>query len=168
MKVLFLLLMLSTALQVQAEVYVCTSDKGTIYQDKPCASGQTRKLDITPAPTLEEQNAAQQRLQKISEQSQKFEMAAERARQQQAKEAAEQEKLALERRKLELLEQQAVAEQNTKQWVWGYPWYKRPYFPHHREDGHINEHSHNRQDSHNPQSFHRQQDRGATFNITWR
>lgn len=120
--------MLCLSMHVHAAVFVCKNAKGgTVYQDTPCNNGAVRKLDLLPAPSQEEQEAAQQRLQRINEQSQKFAMAAESERQQQEKYALEQERIALERRRVELLEQQALAEQNANQWVWVNPYYRSSY-----------------------------------------
>lgn len=123
--------MLCLSMHVHADVFVCKNDKGgTVYQDTPCNNGVARKLDLLPAPSQEEQEAAQQRLQRINEQSQKFALAAESERQQQERFNLEQERLELERRRIELLEQQTLAEQNANQWVWVNPYYRSAYRNH--------------------------------------
>lgn len=116
--------MLCLSMHVYADVFACKNDKGGIvYQDKPCIGGTVRKVDILPPPSAEEREAAEQRLQRINEQSNKFALAAESERQQQEKYALEQERIALERRRVELLEQRALAEQNANQWVRVNPYY---------------------------------------------
>ena len=138
---MLVLFLLSFSLHAFADVFVCKDDKGkTIYQDKPCLNASSRKLEILPAPSIEEQNLAQERIKKITEESQQRAAAAELERQQQEKKDAELEKIALEQRILELLEKQAAAEQNVTRWNWVSPWNRWFRKPHHRDDDHHSNH----------------------------
>ncbi|MBA3695970.1 MAG: hypothetical protein H0W85_04225 [Methylotenera sp.] len=118
------------------EVFVCKDDNKTIYQDKQCENITIRKLDILPPPTPEERAQAEERLQRITEQSRQRSTAVEVERQQQEKNDIELEKIGIERRKLELLEKQAAAEQPVTR-VYVKPGYRRLHKKHNTGDGHT-------------------------------
>lgn len=111
------------ALPVQAEIFVCQDAQNkTIYQDEPCAHQTLRTLKNVPAPTLEEQALAQERIDKINETYRLRAAQTESERLAQEKQDLELERIALEKQRIELLEQQA---QNER---YPYPIYVNPRF----------------------------------------
>ena len=119
------LLSIIISLQSHAEIFVCKDDKNkTIYQDEPCKNQTLRTLQKAPEPSLEDQLIAQDRLDQLKAVSQQRALTAEAERIEQEKRELELEKLALEKQKIELLEKQALAEQNR------YPVYVQPRYPH--------------------------------------
>jgi hypothetical protein len=109
---------------VQANIFVCKDvNNKTIYQDEPCTNKTIRTLPKAPEPSPEELLSAQQRIDKINERYQERAAAAEAQRIEQEKNDLAQEQLALEKQKIELLEKQALAEENR------YPVYVQPRYP---------------------------------------
>lgn len=112
MKLIFMLSMVLLSIEAHAEIFVCRDAQNkTIYQDKPCALETVRTLEPIPAPSIEEQILAQERIDKLNEISSQRAMAAETERLQQEKNNLEQEKIELEKRKLELVEKQATLDE---------------------------------------------------------
>ena len=122
MKFLFLISALALSFQTHAEIFVCknTSNKIT-YQDEPCVDQTIRTLKNVPDAPIEDQIEARERTRKSIELSQSRALMAENEREQQAKANREYQAIALERRRLDLLEQQSVALEQTvaPQWFFG-------------------------------------------------
>lgn len=122
-----LLIFTMISLPVQADIFVCKDAQNKIvYQDEPCSHQTIRTIKNVPAPTLADQQLAQERIEKINETSQLRAAKAESDRIEQEKRDIELEKIALEKQRIELLAQQALAERHPYP-VFIYPGYKNRY-----------------------------------------
>jgi murein DD-endopeptidase MepM/ murein hydrolase activator NlpD len=117
----FLLGLLLTC-PVQAEIFVCKDgNKQLTYQDEPCPNKMLRKLKNVPDAPLEDQIMARERINRAVALSQERAAAAELERQQQQKEYRELQAIAIEKQKLELLERQTLAAEQSAipPWILG-------------------------------------------------
>lgn len=108
--------------QAYAEIFVCKDTKNQLtYQDEPCLSQTVRKLKNVPDAPIEEQILARERIDRANALSQERAVATELARQQQQKEFRELQAIAIEKRKLELLERETLASEQSviPQWILG-------------------------------------------------
>ena len=122
MKLLLIISVLALSFQAHAEIFVCKNAHNKItYQDEPCADQTLRTLKNVPDAPIEDQLEAHERIRKSTELSQQRALMAETERQQQEKANREYQAIALERRRLDLLEQQSVALEQTvaPQWFIG-------------------------------------------------
>jgi hypothetical protein len=123
MKWLWMFCML-IAIPLHAEIYVCKDDLNrTVYQDEPCERSTMRILQKAPEPSVADQMAAKERLEKYHERSQQLAAQTQAENLERQRQALEEERLALEKQRIELLERQSAAEQNR------YPVYVRPMYP---------------------------------------
>ncbi|WP_020168473.1 MULTISPECIES: DUF4124 domain-containing protein [Methylotenera] len=122
MKLLLMISTLALSLQAHAEIFVCKNINNKItYQDEPCLDQTIRTLKNVPDAPIEDQIEAHERTRKSTELSQQRALIAETERQQQEKANREYQAIAIERRKLELLEEQSLALEQTvaPQWIIG-------------------------------------------------
>lgn len=122
MKLLLMISALALPLQAHAEIFVCKNVNNKItYQDTPCIDQTIRTLKNVPDAPIEYQIEAQERIRRSTELSEQRALIAEAERQQQEKANREYQAIAIERRKVELLEEQSVALEQTiaPQWVIG-------------------------------------------------
>lgn len=139
MKLIFILSIVLLSFKAHAEIFVCRDVKDkTVYQDTPCTTETIRKLEVIPAPSLEEQALAQERIDRLNEISHQRAMAADSERIQQEKNNIEQEKIDLEKRKLELQEKQAILdEQPATRYIYVNPQLRHRWpRPHQHKDWH--------------------------------
>ena len=122
MKLLLMISALVLSFQAHAEIFVCKNAHNKItYQDEPCVEQTLRTLKNVPDAPIEDQLEAHERTRKSTELSQQRALIAETERQQQEKANREYQAIALERRRLDLLEQQSAALEQTvaPQWFIG-------------------------------------------------
>lgn len=119
---IYFLLALILPYQAQAEIFVCKDgNKQLTYQDEPCPNKTLRKLKNVPDAPLEDQILARERIDRAKALSQERAALAEAARQQQQKEFREMQAIAIEKQKLELLERQTLAAEQSAipPWILG-------------------------------------------------
>lgn len=119
-----LLIMLACMLPfaVQAEIFVCKDSKNQItYQDEPCLNKTLRTLKHVPDAQIEDQISARERLDRANALSQERAVTAELEREKQQKEYRELQAIAIEKQKLELLERQTLASEQSviPPWILG-------------------------------------------------
>ncbi len=106
----------------QAEIFVCKDGNNQLtYQDEPCPNKTLRKLKNVPDAPLEDQILARERMDRANALSLERAATAEAARQQQLKEYRELQAIAIEKQKLELLEKQTLAAEQSAipPWILG-------------------------------------------------
>ena len=106
----------------QAEIFVCKDGNNQLtYQDEPCPNKTLRKLKNVPDAPIEDQILARERIERANAQSKERAAAAELERQQQQKEYRELQAIAIEKQKLELLERQTLAAEQSAipPWILG-------------------------------------------------
>lgn len=163
---LLILLACLLPLMAQAEIFVCKDSKNQIsYQDEPCLNKTLRTLKHVPDAPIEDQIQARERMDRANARSQERAVAAELARQQQQKEYRELQAIAIEKQKLELLERQTLASEQSviPSWILGVrPAHRfdqlRPYANRGRFETRSNRSSFNRS-RHNRQKNHQENSR---------
>ncbi len=108
--------------QAQAEIFVCKGGNNQLtYQDEPCPDKTLRKLKNVPDAPIEDQILARERTDRAIALSEQRAAAAEAERQQQQKEFREQQAIAIEKQKLELLQRQTLAAEQSAipPWILG-------------------------------------------------
>ena len=119
---LLIMLACMLPLMAQAEIFVCKDSKNQItYQDEPCLNKTLRTLKRVPDAPIEDQILARERMDRATARSQELAVAAELERQQQQKEYRELQAIAIEKQKLELLERQTLAAEQSviPPWILG-------------------------------------------------
>ena len=163
-----LLIMLACMLPLtaQAQIFVCKDSKNQIsYQDEPCLNKTLRTLKHVPDAPIEDQISARERLDRANALSQERALAAELEREKQQKEYRELQAIAIEKQKLELLERQTLASEQSviPPWILGVrPAHRfgqlRPYANRGRFETGSNRSSFNRS-RHNRQKNHQENSR---------
>lgn len=118
------------AMPAAADIYKCKDAEGRIsYQNMPCTGTMLGKVKPAPAVSADEQQRAQERLQRMQEANRQHDIEREKEWQKQQEEArrlAEEEERARQQAERERLEQERRSRYYWYPWLPRWPWFNRP------------------------------------------